>query len=80
MESYGVAVTYQLRDNDANYPLIPSELYDTNGVYGALDGTYYISGFNNVVENTLVISGVTYLVVQNIWRTGFADYIAMRLD
>lgn len=80
IESTGVAVTHQLRDTNANYPLIPSELYDTNGVYGVLDGIYYVSGFNNVVENTVVISGVTYLVVQNIWRTGFADYIALRLD
>lgn len=80
IESTGVSVTHQLRDTNGNYPLIPSELYDTNGVYGVLDGIYYVSGFNNVVENTVVISGVTYLVVQNIWRTGFADYIALRLD
>lgn len=80
MESEGVAVTDHLRDNNSTYPLLASELYDNNGVYGMLDGIYYISGFNNVVENTLVISGVTYVVVQNIWRTGFADYIAMRLD
>lgn len=48
--------------------------------YGELDGLYYISGFNNAVENTGTYDGITYVVMRNIWRTGFNDYIALRLQ
>lgn len=48
-------------------------------IYGELDGIYYITGFDNVVENTLVIDGDTYVVLQDVYRTGFDDYIAMKL-
>jgi hypothetical protein len=36
---------------------------------GELDGVYFISGFGNASENTVTIGGVTYLVVQNCFRT-----------
>lgn len=68
------------RDTNSKYQLIPVELYTANGVYGVLDGLFYISGFNNAVENTIIINSVTYVVIQNIWRTGFADYYAMRMQ
>ena len=71
---------YHTRDTNSMYQLLPVELYTANGVYGVLDGVYYISGFNNAVENTLVINSVTYVVIQNIWRTGFADYYALRIQ
>lgn len=48
--------------------------------YGELDGVYFISGFNNAVENTLIIDGVTYVVLRDVWRTGFKDYLALRLQ
>jgi hypothetical protein len=32
------------------------------------------------VENTITISGTTYVVMQSVARTGFADYCALRLD
>lgn len=69
-----------LRDTAGGYTLIPVALYDTSNVYGELDGIYQISGFNNAVENTLTIGGVPYVVVQDVGRTGFSDYIALRLD
>ena len=70
----------QIRDNTGIYHLLPVELYDATNVYGVLDGIYHISGFNNAVENTLVISGNTYVVIQDVWRTGHSDYYAMRLQ
>ena len=70
----------QIRDNTGIYHLLPIELYDATNVYGVLDGIYHISGFNNAVENTLVISGDTYVVIQDVWRTGHSDYYAMRLQ
>lgn len=69
------------RDVNGNYPLTPVVLNDNaNNTYGELDGIYHISGFNNAVENTLVIGGVTYVVIQDVSRTGFSDYYAMRID
>lgn len=71
---------YQLRDTDGTYHLIPIVVYDDNGIYGELDGIFYISGFNNAVENTISLSGVTYVVIQDVSRTGFIDYYALRMD
>lgn len=70
----------QLRDTNNKYQLNPVEIYTSNGIYGTFDGIYHITGFNNAVENTLVIGGVTYVVIQNIWRTSFNDYYAMRMQ
>ncbi|MDN6856983.1 hypothetical protein QO207_10325 [Pseudomonas sp. CAN2814] len=73
------AVT-QARDTGGNYALTPVVLSDANGVYGELDGIFHITGFNNAVENTLVIGGVTYVVIQDVGRNGFSDYYALRMD
>lgn len=68
------------RDSNSNYALMPVILNDSIGVYGELDGVYRISGFNNVVENTLTIGGITYVVLQDVYRTSFNNYIALRMD
>lgn len=67
----------QLRDTDGIYPLMPIILTDHNGIYGELDGVRFVSGFNNVTENTC---GDEWVVLQDVGRTGFYDYIALRLD
>lgn len=73
--------TSALRDTNGTYPLLPVILTDTTAnVYGELDGIYFISGFNNVVENTLTIDGVPYVVIQDVGRTGFTDYYALELS
>ena len=72
-----LAGTTQLCDTNDNYPLLPVILNDANGIYGELDGIRYVSGFNNVVENTC---GPDWVVMQDVSRTGFTDYIAMKLD
>ena len=70
-----------LRDTGDVYHLLPVELHDnTANLWGALDGVYYISGFNNAVENTLTIGADTYVVIQDVARTGHADYYALRMD
>lgn len=81
-----------LRDTDGQYPVVPVALHDNAGingndvpllpgnVYGELDGVFFISGFNNAVENTLVIGGRTHVVIQDVARTGFIDYCAIRMD
>lgn len=70
-----------LRDTGSNYYLLPVQIHNNlNQLYGILDGVFYISGFNNAVENTLTIGGENYVVIQDSFRTGSNDYIAMRLD
>lgn len=74
------AVQLQARDTNSQYPLTPVEICDAGNIYGQLDGIYHISGFNNAVENTLHVDGVDYVVLQSVYRTGHADYLALRLD
>lgn len=74
-------LNYQIRPTGGSYKLFPMVLHDNSGnVYGELDGTYRITGFDNVVENTLTIDGAEYVVIQDWTRTGFNDYYALRLD
>ena len=75
--SYLASTTTQLRDTNDHYSLLPVMLSNTNGIYGELDGICFISGFNNVTENTC---GPNYVVLQDVSRTGFTDYIAFKLD
>ena len=73
--------TTQQRDTGGIYPLTPVVLSDaTSGLFGELDGVFHISGFNNATENTVEIDETTYVVVQDVWRTGFNDYYALRMD
>jgi hypothetical protein len=60
------------------YPMILNT--STPNIWGELDGIFFISGFNNATENTMTVSGVTYLVIRDVWRTGAKDYMAMRLN
>jgi hypothetical protein len=69
-----------LRDTGDAYSLLPVVLHDSANVYGQLDGVYHITGFNNVVENTLTIDGKDYVVMQGVYRTGFSDYYALELN
>ncbi|MCI1193892.1 hypothetical protein MOJ79_18865, partial [Calidifontimicrobium sp. SYSU G02091] len=69
-----------VRPAESTYALYPVMLYDATNMYGVLDGIYHITGFNNGVENTLTIGGKNYVVIQDVWRTGFGDYIAMELS
>lgn len=47
---------------------------------GELDGVYYVPGFDNAVENTVTIDGKQHVVFQDVARTGFNDYYALRMD
>lgn len=70
----------QGRDTSAYYPLRPLILTDANNVYGELEGVYQVSGFNNAVENVVQDGGVDYPVIQDVFRTGFNDYFALRMQ
>ncbi len=64
------------------YPILPIEIYTLSptNIYGRLDGLYWITGFDNVTENTVTVDGKNFVVFQDIFRTGFGDYFAMELD
>lgn len=49
-------------------------------VWGELDGIRYITGFNNVTENTMTIDGVTHVVLQDVFRTGLGDYFLLEMN
>lgn len=49
-------------------------------IFGEIENVFYISGFNNAAENSFVDASIPYVVLRNVWRTGFKDYIALRLD
>lgn len=70
----------QLRDTNGYYPLTPIMLLGSSGIYGELDGVYHVSGFNNVVENTVTAGGKTHVCFGDKGLTGFVDFFAMRLD
>jgi hypothetical protein len=82
------AGTHVLRNSNADsdvaegyYSLNAITLSDsTPNVYGELDGVYFISGYNNAVENTGTYDSKPYVVMRNIWRTDFTDYVALRLE
>lgn len=74
------SIATQLRDTGDVYTLQPVILgNNSNATFAVLDGVYHISGFNNAVENTLSIGGKTYVVMQDTYRTGFGDYVALEM-
>jgi len=77
---YVAGQTTQQRDTGGQYPMNAVVLSDTTGIYGELDGVRHITGFNNAVENTLSAEGKTWVVIQDVSRTGFNDYYALRMD
>lgn len=70
---------YVLRDNSGVQHLLPLEVYGPYDIYGHLDGLFYISGFDNVVENIVSAGGNSYIVLQDWSRTGHRDYYAMEM-
>lgn len=72
--------TYNSRDTEGERALSPIILHSTANLWGELDGIFHVSGFNIVVEDTFVVGGVTHVAIQDVFRTGFSDYFALRLD
>lgn len=66
---------------DGSYLLEEIFITDANriAVYAALDGVYRVSGYSNSAENIVTVSGVNYLVVQDVNRLGIGDFCAVRM-
>lgn len=73
-QNAALAGSTQLRDSGGEYSLLAVELNDNSGnLWGALEGIYFISGFNNASENTLSVGGRDFVVFQDVSRTGFTE-------
>ena len=46
---------------------------------GEMEGCYCVPGYANAVENIINVGGVDHLVVQDVFRTGYSDYWALKL-
>lgn len=46
---------------------------------GEIDGLYHVSGFGLSAEDIITIAAEDYLVVPNVYRSGAADYVAVKL-
>lgn len=68
------------RDTGGYYLAKKIVLYTAGNVWGELDGIRWISGFNQIVENTTVIDGKTNVVMRDVTRTGFADYFLQEMS
>lgn len=73
-----------IRDNiDGSYTLIPYTLAKASpetDLFGELDGVAWVSGFGQASEDTITIGADTWLVVQNVFRTGAANYMAIKQE
>ncbi len=71
----------ELRENvDGTYPLFPLILHGGNPnyeIYGELDGVYACPGFSAGSEDTVTVSALDHLLVQNMFRTTRYYYAAI---
>ena len=61
-------------------PCILVQYSPSKAVYGELEGTYHVSGYQVGAEDTSVIGGKTYVIFQNTYRTSQHNYWALSLD
>lgn len=63
------------------YPIVPIVFSRATGpaIMGEVDGLYFIPGFAQASGNTFTIDGDPFVVLQNVFRTGINDYVALRL-
>lgn len=61
-------------------PCIISQLGPTWLVYGELEGTFWISGYQNSPENTTTYNGKDHIILQNAYRNTVHEFWALSLD
>lgn len=61
-------------------PCVIMQRAPTPGVFGELEGTFVISGFQNSAENTTSINGVPAVIFQNAYRNTIHEFWALTLD
>lgn len=71
---YYLALKAVMMTGDANNP------GGSGNVWGELDGVRYLSGFNNVSENTALIDGKPNVMLGDVYHTGIGDYFLLEMD
>ncbi len=72
-------------DASSGYSLFPATILSrvaspaTKDIFGDFEGVYHVSGYGNASENIVQVGGDDYLVIQNTYRTGNAEYAAFKL-
>lgn len=61
-------------------PCIPLQRSPYPCVYGELEGTYVISGYQNTAENTTTVSGKNMVIFQNAYRNSAHEFWALSMD
>jgi len=64
--------------------LYPVYFYDYLAIpkksYSVLDGVFFVPGINLASEDIIEIGGDDYLIIQNIFRTSYQDYMAIKME
>ncbi|QIN95181.1 hypothetical protein DLP3_018 [Stenotrophomonas phage vB_SmaS_DLP_3] len=74
---------YLYRDNvDGSLPMFPCVIGGAapRHMWGEFDGVYWTTGFNNLPEAIITREGFDHLVFQDMFRTTYQDYYAVRMD
>ena len=61
--------------------LMPLTICDEDGgdIYGIVDGISYVKGIRQTADSLINIGGVDHLVIQDAFRTGRRNYLAVEL-
>lgn len=63
-----------------NIEIVANGEYGFTGILGSLDSMYHVSGFNQYSENIITIDATEYLVVQRVFRTDNAGFVAIKWE
>lgn len=81
---YSYASAHSITKNtDDTYTLFPLILHmksPIGRVWGEIEGAYFLCGVGQAAGNEIEVNGDTYLVIQDVWRTGLNDYWALKLE
>lgn len=80
---YYVVTSIGQTGGEENYDLYPMTLHCSSpyaAVLGELDGVYAVTGFNNAPENVISISGVSYTIFQDMFRSANYNFWALKAE
>lgn len=60
-------------------PITLAQQVPANQTFGVFDGVYDVSGHNTSAGDLIAVDGINHLVVQNVFRTGWSDFCAVKL-
>jgi hypothetical protein len=52
----------------------------TVDTFGAIEGLFYVSGYNQASENIITVGGINYMAFQDCSRSAIGDFCALRMN